>query len=318
MVNFPDQLLAGAVRSPEDRHEAVRLFREAMAGARPPSTDSDTTNNQAAQDHKVPQDTQDPKEANTAEDPKGTKAAEDPKGANAAQDTKGANAAQDTEGANAAEDPKGTKAAEDPKEAKEAKKANAAQEPEQAKTANAAKEPEQAKAAKDPEEIKATKEAAITKDASDATATPYDWSTQDARDTLHKGTTPIPSVLHGQPGFAEHRQLVQKSDVNDPSTLAPHGLHELWDELVQTLQRGNRFSTDEWTLRVRLDDVSYPTTTLELTCASGDLSVMLSTASEGVYGRLSSELPAINVRLKEHGGSSGAFVQLVSLEEIES
>ena len=300
MVNFPDQLLAGAVRSPEDRHEAVRLFREAMAGARPPSTDSDTTNNQAAQDHKVPQDTQDPKEANTAEDPKGTKAAEDPKGANAAQDTKGANAAQDTEGANAAEDPKGTKAAEDPKEAKEAKKANAAQEPEQAKKANAAKEPE------------------ITKDASDATATPYDWSTQDARDTLHKGTTPIPSVLHGQPGFAEHRQLVQKSDVNDPSTLAPHGLHELWDELVQTLQRGNRFSTDEWTLRVRLDDVSYPTTTLELTCASGDLSVMLSTASEGVYGRLSSELPAINVRLKEHGGSSGAFVQLVSLEEIES
>jgi hypothetical protein len=111
-----------------------------------------------------------------------------------------------------------------------------------------------------------------------------------------------------------HTQPQQK----DPATQGLTELRELWDELVTTLQAGRRLSSEQWTLRLRLDDAAYPTTTLELTCAFGTLSVTLRTASESVYARILSQLPELNERLKRHASASDAIIELVPLEDIES
>jgi hypothetical protein len=84
------------------------------------------------------------------------------------------------------------------------------------------------------------------------------------------------------------------------------------------LQEGHRLTSDQWLLKLRLDDATYPTTILELACAFGTLSVTLRTASQSVYARILSRLPALNERLKLYASASGAVVELVPLEDIES
>ncbi len=105
---------------------------------------------------------------------------------------------------------------------------------------------------------------------------------------------------------------------NDLATQGLTDLRELWDELVTTLPAGRRLSSEQWSLRLRLNDAVYPATTLELTCAFGTLSITLRTASEFVYGRILSQLPELNERLKQYASASDATVELVPLEDIDS
>ena len=109
-----------------------------------------------------------------------------------------------------------------------------------------------------------------------------------------------------------------KSQQREPTPPCLTELSELWQELVSMLQEGQRLTSEQWMLRVRLDDATYPTTILELACAFGTLSVTLRTASQSVYARILSRLPALNERLKLYASASGAVVELVPLEDIES
>lgn len=112
----------------------------------------------------------------------------------------------------------------------------------------------------------------------------------------------------------EHRKFQHREPT--PPCLAE--LSELWQDLVSLIQEGYRLTSDQWLLKVRLDDATYPTTILELACVFGTLSVTVRTASQSVYARILSRLPALNERLKLYASTSGAIVELVSLEDIES
>ena len=119
-------------------------------------------------------------------------------------------------------------------------------------------------------------------------------------------------------GEARNQPQNDQSQHSDPTPQCLTELSELWQDLVSMLQEGHRLTSDQWLLKLRLDDATYPTTILELACAFGTLSVTLRTASQSVYARILSRLPALNERLKLYASASGAVVELVPLEDIES
>lgn len=106
-----------------------------------------------------------------------------------------------------------------------------------------------------------------------------------------------------------------------PSPADMHPLHpdlgELWDELVLTLQAGQRLSTDHWRLRLRLDPAAFPDTGLVLACTAGELDLTVRTANLAVHARLQAQWPGLEARLRRHARAQ-AVLQHVPLEELDA
>lgn len=97
----------------------------------------------------------------------------------------------------------------------------------------------------------------------------------------------------------------------------PPGLHELWNELVMTLDAAQRLSSSHWRLRLRLDPQAFPDTALLLACRAGDLVFTVRTASAPVHTRLRTHWLELETRLRQQARTVDAALQYVPLEELD-
>lgn len=95
-------------------------------------------------------------------------------------------------------------------------------------------------------------------------------------------------------------------------------LDALLHDIAEGLRAGRRMPGDRWRLRVRLRPVLLESTELEIACMTGDLSVVLRTASELAYRRLAEALPALNAALKrQRVGENRATLFWVDAQELQ-
>lgn len=95
-------------------------------------------------------------------------------------------------------------------------------------------------------------------------------------------------------------------------------LNSLLSDISNGIIAGRRISSHKWKLTLRLREDFLNQTNLEISCVSGEFSVLFRTASEEVYQKLVEALPAFNSLLKHRDwGHRAASVFLINVEELQ-